>query len=154
MPVSTIRKQPKPEIINPQPEAQQKFASHVQSIAFNLTLSRRMIDCLQAVRDYGFPCMVGASLEEDKLDREQRAVTRRIHQGEKRNFFTNNFVGFMRSLDNRGLIIWRTQSRLGRSLKKGEKLIVLSKAGELVCALLVEAGLMEPEKCPPKKKSF
>jgi hypothetical protein len=48
------------KVIRPTELAQEKFASHVQSIAFQLTLSRRMIDCLRVVRDYGFPTTDGS----------------------------------------------------------------------------------------------
>jgi hypothetical protein len=40
---------------NRESDARSRFSEHVQSIAFNLTLSRRMIGLLQTVRDYGFP---------------------------------------------------------------------------------------------------
>jgi hypothetical protein len=118
----------------------EKFASHVQSIAFQLTMSRRMIDCLRVVRDYGFPHLKGEGTPEEQGNyRENRLVVQRQHSG-KRSFVTDNFVGFMRSLDNRGLITWN-EKPWNKKLH-GERTIFLTRAGELVCALLVEADLM------------
>src|SRR5690242_12055548 len=102
----------KQSILIPQNEARDKFSSHVQSIAFQLTLSRRMIECLRVVRDYGFPH--GASTSDDPEIRSHesacRSVVKRHHARGMSTFVTDNFVGFMRSLDNRGLIIWNSNA--------------------------------------------
>jgi hypothetical protein len=128
------------EIIRPSELAREKFASHVQSIAFQLTLSRRMIDCLRVVRDYGFPT-INDSPEQRQLEAENRTVVKRQHRSSThRAFISDNFVGFMRSLDNRGLVVWSDTPYEKR--KCGERAIFLTKAGELTCLLLVEAGLM------------
>ena len=137
-------KKVKAEILIPQQQARDRFASHVQSVAFQLTLSRRMIDCLRVIRDYGFPHLASSSDGETKrLEDENRSVVKRIHQGSRRTFITDNFVGFMRSLDNRGLVIWNSTDYGKR--KRGERSLKLSRAGHLTCALLVEAGLMPPQ---------
>jgi hypothetical protein len=128
-------------ILKPSDVAREKFASHVQSIAFQLTLSRRMIECLRVVRDYGFP-VLDDSPEQNRLEAENRSVVQRHHHSSstRRSFVTDNFVGFMRSLDNRGLVVWSEIPWEKR--KRGERTIFLTKAGELTCLLLVEAGLM------------
>lgn len=130
-------------MVDPEREARQNFASHVQSIAFNLTLSRRMIDCLQAVRDYGWPS--DGQHYDASMDRERKEydkIVTRIHHRDSKEFRTHNFVGFMGALSNRGLVYWSPNPYDKR--KKGERSMLLSHAGELVCELLVEAGLMAP----------
>src|SRR6185369_14371535 len=47
------------QMVNKEDEAKRLFSGHVQSIAFNLTLSRNMIEALQAARDWGFPNIGG-----------------------------------------------------------------------------------------------
>jgi hypothetical protein len=108
-------------------EARRKFSEHVQSIAFNLTLSRRMISLLQTVRDYGFP---GDGIEQKKRSGEVTMTPNGSHQ----------YIMFSRALQNRGLIIHKWP------VPKGDPTLVLSRSGELICELLVEAGLM------PKKR--
>ena len=129
-------------LITPQEDARDKFSRNVQSIAFQLTLSRRMIDCLRAVRDYGFPH--GARTSEDAETRRYEttctSVVKRQHKRGTSSFITDNFVGFMRSLDNRGLVVWNQTDYSKR--KTGDPALKLSRAGELTCELLVEAGLM------------
>lgn len=131
------------EIVDQQQDARNKFSSHVQSIAFQLTLSRRMIDCLRVVRDYGFP-HIGQSADPKMLEAENvsRTVVKRYHQRGRSTFVSDNFVGFMQSLDKRGLVVWNQTPWNKR--KVGERSLRLSRAGELTCALLVEAGLMPP----------
>jgi|HubBroStandDraft_6_1064221.scaffolds.fasta_scaffold134224_5 hypothetical protein len=130
----------KPDVIGSIELAREKFASHVQSIAFQLTLSRRMIECLRVVRDYGFPA-IDDSPGQKQLEDKNRAVVKRQHRSSThRAFITDNFVGFMRSLDNRGLVVWNEIPYVKR--KPGERTLFLTKAGELTCLLLVEAGLM------------
>lgn len=130
-------------MVDPEREARQNFASHVQSIAFNLTLSRRMIDCLQSVRDYGWPHLGQEATKEDwQRDKQEKWVTTRLHNRGQSTFVTDNFVGFMRALSNRGLVFWNDKPY--EQKKKGERTIFLSRAGELTCELLVEGGLMAP----------
>lgn len=146
MPARKLQKAKVVEIVKPQvEEARQNFASHVQSIAFNLTLSRRQINCLQAVRDYGWPTIPWRETptkEELILKEKYQTAVDRIHHRESKTFITHNFVGFMQALKNRGLILWNHTKWDER--KRGERAISLSRAGKLVCELLVEAGLMDP----------
>ena len=95
-------------------QANALFASHVQSVAFHLTLSRTMIDALQIVRDADWSEMPGSI---GKMSR---------------------WVPATNSLERRGLIFhdWR------EGWPKGHAIYQLTKAGELVCDLCVEAGLM------------
>lgn len=138
-------------IVNPEVDAQKQFSSYVQSIAFNLTLSRRMIDCLQAVRDYGWPHFHQET--KDKTD-ERRAfnivVQNRCARGPK-EFVTHNFVGHMGALKNRGLIYWNPKDFNDR--KNGERTLFLSRAGDLTCELLVECGLMAAKQETKKQAS-
>jgi hypothetical protein len=123
--------------------AQENFSSHVQSIAFNLTLSRRMIECLRVVRDYGFPHLSDSKATPAQIEaknKNRQVVHRPLPRGDRG--YSDNFVGFMRALDHRGLIVFATTGRNWDQLKHNEPTVRLSKAGELVCALLVEAGLM------------
>jgi len=132
-------------------QARTDFASHVQSIAFNLTLSRRMIDCLQAVRDYGWPHAGRDGREVGIVPPEAEAATTRIHHRGATTFVTHNVVGFMGSLKNRGLVYWNPTEWNER--KVGDRTILLSRAGELVCELLVEAGLMAPAAQRERKRA-
>lgn len=128
-------------MVDPEMQARKNFSSHVQSIAFNLSMSRRMIDCLQAVRDYGWPHFGDKESAEWWKDRkEHESVITRIHHRDSGSFVTHNFVGFMNALSNRGLIYWNPTPE--REKKKGDRTLLLSHAGELVCDLLVECDLM------------
>lgn len=104
------------------------FRDHVQSIAFHLTLSRRMIDCLAAIRE----CEPGLSSRWS----EQMAQNGR-------------FVPDAHALIRRGLVYhdWR------QGWPKDHKIYNLTKAGELVCDLCVEAGLMAPRVEQKKRKA-
>lgn len=133
-----------PIAVKLQQQAQSNFASHVQSIAFNLTLSRRMIDCLQTVRDYGFPHYDRPSKEEEALRQSFDVVTHRVHNTARRQFITRNFVGFMTSLERRGLVVFQTSTMRYHDIPHGTRTVILSRAGDLVCQLMVEAGLMAP----------
>jgi len=97
---------------------------------------------LRVVRDYGFPHRAYDDPRYKELEAVSRSVVKRTHARGESTFVTDNFVGFMRSLDNRGLIVWNPNEWHQR--KPGERALNLSRAGELVCALLVEAGLMPP----------
>jgi len=139
-------------IVDQQAEARNNFASHVQSIAFNLTLSRRMIDCLQSVRDYGWPHLGNEATKEDRAkNKENNLVVTRFHNRGDNTFTTHNFVGFMKALSNRGLIYWNEKDY--RQRKLGERTLFLSRAGELTCDLLVEGGLMAPRVDVKKQQS-
>jgi len=135
-------------------EARRAFTEHVQSVAFQISLSRRMIDMLREVRDYGFPHLGTAYSEaewQESLERRD-AVSLRFHkcEGARKDFVTRDFITVGRSLERRGMIIYNSKPYSDR--KKGEPYIKLSLAGEIMCELLVTAGLMaENSKLVAKK---
>lgn len=99
-------------------QANATFRAHVQSIAFHLTLSRQMIDTLQIIRDMDWTVTMGS--ERDAISRMSR------------------WIPATKALERRGLLFhdWR------EGWPKGHPIYQLTTAGELVCALCVEAGLM------------
>jgi len=119
-------------MVNPDEQARRKFASHVQNVAFNLTLSRRMIDLLQVVRDYGFPYyVVGSKQQREEYDRFKSVC-------EYQNG-AHQYINMVNALERRGLVILKPFTK---KTKIGDRNIVLSRAGEIVCDMLVESGLM------------
>jgi hypothetical protein len=124
-------------------EARRAFAEHVQSVAFQISLSKRMIDMLREVRDHGFPHL-GTSFTQAEWQQsiERRdAVSLRHHRcSDRKDFVTRDFITVGRSLERRGLIVYNSKPYGDR--KKGEKYIRLSLAGEIMCELLVTAGLI------------
>ena len=122
-------------------QAREKFANHVQSIAFNLTLSRSMIGALAMIRDFnGYGC----AHDDMEWGEIKRIYGPRID---------GLFVPLMRAVERRGLVVHNP-------LPEGKKMhecpshvfYQLTKAGELVCELLVEAGLI-PARVEEKKLS-
>lgn len=95
-------------------QADSLFRAHVQSVAFHLTLSRQMIDALQIVRD----------------------TDQWVNSGALSGFA--RWVPAARAIERRGLIFhdWR------KGWPKDHRIYQLTTAGELVCELCVEAGLM------------
>jgi len=128
-------------IVRPEVQAREKFAAHVQSVAFQISLSRKMIDLLQVVRDYGFPhCAYNRNNKEENDAHTQTWLKNRecvrISNG------TEQFSMFMHAIVRRGLVYANPKEH--RDRKDGDRAFLLSRAGELVCDLLVEAGLMAP----------
>lgn len=103
-------------------QADALFREHVQSVAFHLTLSRSMIDQLAVLRDYDW-----STREEGPIPNAMARMSR--------------WVPGARALERRGLIFhdWWP------GWPKGHAIYQLTTAGELVCALCVEAGLMAPK---------
>jgi hypothetical protein len=117
--------------------AREKFAAFTQSVAFQISLSRRMIELLREARDYGFPH--NDNFEVGQKHRE--VVSIRHHRCEDRkDFVSHDLVTVVRSLERRGLIIM--DDRPFHERAKGDRWIRLSLAGEIMCELLVEAGLL------------
>lgn len=132
-------------MIDPQQQARTRFSQYVQSVAFNLTLSRKMIDMLQVVRDYGFPHIRRDDGRESAKDWEkwkEAHQASRFPNAHNTNGTQDGFVVFMNSLERRGLVYCNPTPYNER--KYGERGFRLSDAGELVCLLLVECGLMVP----------
>lgn len=131
-------------------DAAARFGSYVQSIAFNLTLSRQMIETLRIIRDFGWP--LNMTPEQNRYGLEQlRAIN-----GNRNTDLATPF----RALERRGLayhapspsdIEFRKMSDAERAKWNGHRHYRLTRPGELVCELLVEAGLM-PAAVPAKRK--
>ena len=117
-------------LIDPEEQARGLFAD--QSIAFNLTLSRRMIALLQTVRDN----------EPNRAFEEIDAVC-------QTSSGAHQFLMFEKALQRRGLVIftYRKLSDPGDFICTAK----LSRLGRMVCDLLVECGLMSSQKQKPKK---
>ena len=109
-------------------EAQNAFRNYVQSVAFNLTLSRSMIEALALIRD-GMGS--GFSFHE-------AAQSGRISQ--RTNSYAVPVIG---RLISRGLVIHDYLPP--DEAPKGHRYYKLTRAGAITCALLIEAGLMAPE---------
>jgi hypothetical protein len=129
-------------MVNPETVARNNFAGYVQSVAFQLSLSRRMIDLLQVVRDYGYPHQTKETAESYAEFKEWDSRCRTSNGA-------HQYISFMRALERRGLIIFNHTS--DRERKQGDKRVWLSRAGELTCELLVESGLLAPAAIPQKK---
>jgi hypothetical protein len=112
-------------------DANERFANHVQSIAFNLTLSRAMIEGLRLVRDWGMP--EGRDISRNhgwakpKPDNELRSPSGQ-----------DLWTTAVQALIRRGLVFhdWI------ETAPKGHRYFKLTRAGDLVCDLLVEARLL------------
>ncbi len=106
-----------------QDQARALFSSYVQSVAFNMTLSRNMVDALWAVREFG-SC---------HRDEAKDSVAPYVH---------NHSAPLMKALERRGLVWhdWIVNAPAGHRYFK------LTRAGELMCELLVEAGLISASK--------
>ena len=122
-------------------EARATFAGYVQSVAFNMTLSRNMVDMLGVVRDQqaaGYDSY--SKIFED--------------QGTRRSYVGGHSVPLFNSLMRRGLVIhnhW--DGDVNNPAPKGWRYHELTRAGELMCELLVEAGLLARLSVSTKRKS-
>ena len=129
--------------MDPERVARKNFSVSVQNIAFCLSLSRRMIDALELVRDYGWPLKKGNRQESGRNYEKYREAENRLESVNG----SNHHVTVMRSLERRGLVIF-LYAHVDWGPKgenwPGGPTITLSRAGEYTCGLLVEAGLMAP----------
>lgn len=99
-----------------------RFADYVQSIAFNLTLSRSMIEALGLMWHHG-------ALRDMENWKEPKF-------GNK--YISSHTVPIGRALERRGLREW-----LPYDAKSKGTIWKLTEAGEKVCELLVVAGMLE-----------
>ena len=113
-------------------EARANFAGYVQSVAFSMTLSRNMVDGLYAIRELG--CIGAAG--------EQGLVSHTVGR---------HFAPISGSLIRRGLV-WHDYLPPSKA-EPGHRHFKLTRAGELMCELLVEAGLMAPAREQPRRES-
>lgn len=112
-------------------EARAAFSGYVQSVAFNMTLSHHMVDALWAVRDFGN--MWAA--------RADNAVSK--HVG-------SHSAPLMGALIRRGLVWHDFPEGDTRNHPPGHRYFKLTRAGELMCELLVEADLIAAQSTPNK----
>lgn len=114
---------------NKSAEARAAFAGYVQSVAFNMTLSRNMVDGLGLVRDYWFNAIPMPTC----ADADNKSP---------RLYYTNHTIPMVRALERRGLVLhdWVEP----KSAPKDHRYYKLTRAGALMCELLVEAGLLAP----------
>lgn len=115
---------------NKQEAARAAFSGYVQSVAFNMTLSRNMVDALVAVRDFG-GCW-GA----------KQAGTVNQHVG-------SHSAPLMGALIRRGLV-WHDWVQ---SAPAGHIYFKLTRPGELMCELLAEAGLIAAQGKTSKRQT-
>lgn len=116
---------------NKQAEAKAAFSGYVQSVAFNMTLSRHMVDALGAVRDFG----------------DTRSA---LQAGAVNGHVGTHSAPLMGALIRRGLV-WHDFPE-GRR-EPGHRYFKLTRAGELMCELLVEAGLIAALQSAKKRQS-
>lgn len=114
----------------------ERFADHVQSIAFHLTLSRSMIETLGLLYHFGHVNDVENKFIHDKPER-----------WEPSRYVDSHTVPIMNALERRGLVIHRPyKSKAFEERKPGDfwrhQSFLLTDAGEKVCELLVIAGLL------------
>lgn len=107
--------------------ARECFSNYLQSIAFNLTLSKQMIAGLQMIRDYWvdavpMPSMGSPNYKSPRICQMSHTYT------------------VVQSLTRRGLVYFIPHPK-GDPLGNHQSW-KLTTAGNLVCELLVEAGLM------------
>lgn len=123
-----------------------RFQNYVQNVAFHMTLSKAMISMLGLIRDYGWP-LYGA--HENGNYNASVAVLRTMHGGR-----SDSHVMHFRSLEHRGLATHhpspgfrelQLMSDEERVKWKNHRHYQLTRAGELMCELLVEAGLLPPK---------
>lgn len=124
--------------------ARDAFANYVQSVAFNLTLSRSMIGMLQIIRDA--PPSTDIYRDDAKWRNTvalRKSVDRRVD---------SHWVPLAHAVQRRGLVIHCPLPE-GKKFHEcpGHQFYRLTRAGELVCELLVEAGIL-PAKEPARMK--
>lgn len=111
-------------------EARAAFAGYTQSVAFQMSLSRGMIEMLWAVRDFG-----GKAFHSDGGE----------HIFTGRN--SRHFITYGSALSRRGLVyhVPFPQRSTQADIDSGRYGWHLSEAGVAVCQLLVIAGLIAPQ---------
>jgi hypothetical protein len=109
------------------------FANYVQSVAFNMTLSRHMIEGLGLIRDFG-RCFNGGN--------SPVPVSARVN---------SYAVPIAHALKRRGLVEHYNDVSPSKKVATAPWVYRLTRAGELTCELLVEADLL-PAAMPVKKR--
>jgi hypothetical protein len=133
-------------LVNPEEMARVAFSNHVQSVAFQMSLSKGMIAELQVIRDWGYPRLFpksgepggGQQYDEDWMKKHDRykGMFPRV---------MSHFMVYRPPLERRGLAYSNPNCPFG------DPQWVLTRAGGLMCELLVEAGLMPAAKSRKKR---
>jgi len=122
--------------------SKQKFRGYVQRVAFQLTLSEPMIRMLRLIRDY--------PAHTSKLTNEQRK-NQYNHFNMKDGYVADLFIKEITALEKRGLA-YHNPSPKNNPWPEGWVFYKLTRAGELTCNLLEEAGLIQPKLEVSKRK--
>lgn len=143
----TVTKPTKLSIVaNAEQQTNHRFQAYVQSVAFHMTLSKAMIGTLGLIRDFGWPLRTAAS---GMSWSESNGILKQLH-GNGADAFVQHF----RAIEARGLAVHcpsPSHQELAAMTEKQRKKwddhrhYRLTRAGELVCELLVEAGLLPPK---------
>ncbi len=114
--------------------ANEKFRGYVQRVVFQVTLSERMIRALCVIRDY--PTYNNNKSSED-LIRENNQTEIRSLSTQAQCIWLVEF----NALERRGLA-YHNPTTKENPWPNGHVFYKLTRAGELMCELLIEAGLM------------
>ena len=110
-------------------EARENFANYTQRVAFNITLSRDMIGMLHVVRDWG--CQKQPDEVWAPVVHNWKSIYPRSD---------SHFVPQVQSLIRRGLVYHDYIEQ--KDAPMGHRYYKLTRAGELMCEMLVEVGLL------------
>lgn len=123
---------------NKQAESRAAFSGYVQSVAFNMTLSRNMVDGLANTRDYWHNAIPMPTVGDPDYK-------------SPRLYENNRSVPLMKALERRGLV-WHDYVPPTEA-PRNHRYYKLTRAGELMCELLVEAGLIQAAPKVERKRS-
>ena len=123
------------KIINFQEQiSNDKFKSYVQRVAFQITLSERMIRALCVIRDY--PAYNNKITNKEMISEQKRIEIRSLSSQAQCIWITE-----FNALERRGLA-YHNPTTKENPWPNGHVFYKLTRAGELMCELLIEAGLM------------
>jgi hypothetical protein len=112
----------------------EKFRGYVQRVAFQITLSERMIRALCVVRDY--PAYSNNKTIEETRSEYEKTEIRSLSTQAQCIWITE-----FNALERRGLA-YHNPTTKENPWPNGHVFYKLTRAGELMCELLIEAGLM------------
>ena len=102
------------------------FAEHVTSTAFFLSISKKQMEYLAFLRRFPYGC------------EDQNRFGGYYHQLRDNVIGKDTWIASMRSIANKGLVVW-----IIHDSERQHGHYEITKAGELVCDLLEEAGLIQ-----------
>ncbi len=112
-----------------------KFRGYVQRVAFQVTLSEPMIRALQVIRDY--PAYSNNKTNKDLIKEHKQTEIRSLS-----NQAQCVWIVEISALERRGLA-YHNPAPKNNPWPENWVFYKLTRAGELMCELLIEAGLME-----------